>query len=874
MEFKDFQQRVLDTFELYLNELASYRAKADKVIQANAAETDPDLIRPVPDFPRKAWDAMRSQGRLPAFRAKVPFSPRQDGTGRPVPNVCLKIPTGGGKTLLAVGALSKLFGTYLKTNTGFVLWIVPNEAIYTQTHKALTNREHPYRQMLDRTAAGKVKILEKDQRLDRRDMESQLCVMLLMLQAANREIKETLRMFRDRGNVHGFFPAGDDLDSHFEWLGQIPNLDAYGHRDNRGAIIKDSLGNVLRFIRPVVVMDEGHKAYSSKAIETLYGFNPCFVLELSATPKDRPKENIHSNWLVDVRGVDLEREDMIKLPVNVAVKGGDDWRNCLRQSVDQLNELQTAAERLQSESARYIRPIMLVQAERTGKDQREAGCIHSEDVRDYLLQLGFHAEEIAIKTSEINDLSAPENVDLLSPTCPVRVIITKQALQEGWDCPFAYILCSLAAGRNMSAMTQLVGRILRQPDTLKTGVPLLDECYVYCLHVQTKAVIDGIKQGLENDGLGDLAIKLRDNDSDSDGDEGNQGNGNQPRDLPRRTAFHKTEIFLPKVLWVDGATVRDLDYEQDILRHLDWSALSLTGLAESLSPDAHATATQVFRVLVGDGSDGELIKTDGLTTLAETTVFDPVYATRVIGDIVPNPFVARALVGDLLQRLTAKGFDADRLGALSGYILEGLRQHLLGERDRLAETQFLADVNAGRIQFRLRADRNNWHLPNTLQTELPKNAPQLMRHDGKPVEKSLFAPVYQADFNNDEREFACYIDQDEALKWWHRNVAQRGQYALQGWRKHKIYPDFLFALNRVEDRTRLVVLETKGDQLGGNLDTAYKRKLLELLTEAYSDERVIKAGELQLVGDETDVICDLVLMSEWQSKFHNRYSDQ
>ena len=124
----------------------------------------------------------------------------------PGANTVLKVPTGGGKTWLAVSAVSRIMGRYLDRNTGFVLWIVPNEAIYSQTLKHLKDRQHPYRQALDRAAAGRVQIMEKTDRLDARDVETNLCVMLLMLQSANKQTKESLRMFRDRGDVHGFFP--------------------------------------------------------------------------------------------------------------------------------------------------------------------------------------------------------------------------------------------------------------------------------------------------------------------------------------------------------------------------------------------------------------------------------------------------------------------------------------------------------------------------------------------------------------------------------------------------------------------------------------------------------------------------------------------
>ena len=576
MEFKDYQQRALDVFDAYLAELQTQRDRAREI--QNLASQQPNLGLIVPDFAAEAWKAMKSAGRLPASRAALDYSPRLDPVGRNVPNACLKVPTGGGKTLLATAAISRILAQYLAANTGFVLWIVPNEAIYSQTKRQLSDREHPYRHILDRAAAGRVKFMEKNDRLDRRDVETHLCVMLLMLQSANRETKETLRIFRDRGNVQGFFPDADDLLQHHALLTAIPNLTAYAdqNRSNIGSIIQDSLGNVLRLLRPVIVMDEGHRGYSASAIETIYGFNPTFQLELSATPKDRAP--LHANWLVDIRGIDLASEEMIKLPINVRVKGGKDWRNCLRDALEVLDNLAVHAQKLEANSARYIRPIMLVQVERTGKEQRDGRHIHAQDVRDYLLTVGLSEHEIAVKTSEVNDLRSPENLDLLSPTNSVRAIVTKQALQEGWDCPFAYVLCSLAASSNMAAMTQLIGRILRQPHARKTAVPALDECYVVCLHESTKDVVDSIKKGLEQDGMADLSVQVKETGAAAKGVAGK-------RKIARRKGLEAIEIFLPVVNWVEGDEVRQLDYERDILCHLDWSNVDLRPLAASLPKD-------------------------------------------------------------------------------------------------------------------------------------------------------------------------------------------------------------------------------------------------------------------------------------------------
>ena len=290
----EYQNRVLNRLDEYLTELATQKKRADKIAAANVLEDDPELLRPVPDFPLKTWEAMRAAGKLPESRQQIPYSTRADGCGRAVPNVIFKVPTGGGKTYLAVSALSKIFGRYLGQQKGFVLWVVPNEAIYAQTKRQLADRQHPFRQMLDVLSGNAVRLLEKTDAVDARDVESNLCVMLLMLQASNRENKDSLKMFRDRGDVNGFFPPEGDQEAHSVALKQTPNLDVY---DLTGSSypwtqVKDSLGNALRLIRPVVVMDEGHKAISDLAFSTLYGFNHALCWNSPPRPRMLPPQAV------------------------------------------------------------------------------------------------------------------------------------------------------------------------------------------------------------------------------------------------------------------------------------------------------------------------------------------------------------------------------------------------------------------------------------------------------------------------------------------------------------------------------------------------------------------------------------------------------
>jgi type III restriction enzyme len=406
-------------------------------------------------------------------------------------------------------------------------------------------------------------------------------------------------------------------------------------------------------------------------------------------------------------------------------------------------------------------------------------------------------------------------------------------------------------------MTQLVGRILRQPYAEKTKVPVLDECYVITHHADTAHVVAAIKKGLEKDGLGDLVKEIRQSDTSK-----NSG----PRKVKRRQKFIKTEIFLPQVLRVETGNVRPLDYEQDILFELDWSGLNMLPLAGMIPNTTRSAETQLQRIRLADTGDEKIVAEEaGITS--ESLRFDPAYVVRMISDIVPNAWVAREIVGKVEDGLVARGFDPAKLGEQAGLILEELRKWLDKERDRQGEAYFKKEVASGRIQFRLRSDGNNWRMPFEIETSEPEAAEQLINRNGSALERSLFAPIFKNDFSSqDERDIAVYLDGNASLHWWHRNVA-RSHFSVQGWRRDKIYPDFIFALQhgKAKEHTRLLVLEMKGEHLSGNAKTEYVKKVLSVMSEAYTD--LPKVGELELIEKgRTTIQCDLVLMSEWKTK--------
>lgn len=285
LALKDYQQKVLDTLDVYLDTLATtYQDKKD-FYEFQLSKGKEDILEPQKSsYCSDAWELVKSKVAIPIYHSTngnvIPniWQDRIDGTGRKIPNISFKVPTGGGKTLMAACALGRIAGDYFKTARGLVLWVVPSTTIYDQTMGALGNKEHPYRMQLDLESGGRTKILERGDSFEQADIESQLCIMVIMLQSFNvgTRSKDARKVFSDTGRYGSFFPAVDDYNANNELLSRVHNLaeDDMLERDViEGVTIKHSLGNVFRLCRPIVIIDEEHKAKSKKAIENINELN-------------------------------------------------------------------------------------------------------------------------------------------------------------------------------------------------------------------------------------------------------------------------------------------------------------------------------------------------------------------------------------------------------------------------------------------------------------------------------------------------------------------------------------------------------------------------------------------------------------------------
>ncbi len=832
MELKRYQERVIKEIGIFLAALAKQRAEG------------------MPYASLAAWDEAANY-----FPVSGAYRARRNGLNKDLPTFCVRVPTGGGKTLLATQILGQIYKTILKerNGAGLVLWVVPSDQIYKDTLRRLRDRHDFYRTSLEHAVSRRIEVWEKHEifRLTPGQMRNNLNILLLKLASTNRETKDQLKFFRDSGgNIVQHFPPENAPGEHRKLKERFPNLDMLVEDAASGAyLVKTSLGNLVRLYEPPVILDEGHKATSKLARETIEGFNASIVVELSATPY---KE---ANVLVRVGGRELLDEQMIKLPINIANSNQKSWQDCLTQARDKREALaQRAAEHYRT-AGEVIRPIVLVQVERTGKDQRDAELVHSEDVKEHLIQrLGVPEAAIAIKSSEKDDI---EGIDLLDEGCPIEWIITKAALQEGWDCPFAYILVSLNNTGSQQSMTQLVGRVLRQPFTVKTPFEELNQSYVFCLRRRAEDITKEVKKALEGEGYEGDAMSVVDLTKEGE-KAGNTLETKMREEFRRYYKKFEGKVYLPLFAVKHGKGYEVLDYYRHLLsqvkvREFDYAAVDWD-MAEAL-----ARAKDSFYRLDLDQDlqrvteqEAAILETDEQVAawLVAALPFE-YYSFKQLGVIVQMALAEVARVNPELH---------GRLGLVKFIVREKLVGLIERETDRQTYAACAHLFNTKRLTFALECVEARIEIPPAMEI---KTLRRLTHDNGEQIQQSLFDIVPDT-LNELEKAVAFCLDREPKVLWWYRNLIGKDNFYIQGYRRNRVYPDFVVQEGEQQNNGKkpvasVLVLESKGKQLKGSEDTHYKRSLAEFfnkvghqvpwqkLAEDFSDNRfrvyVVDEGE-------------------------------
>lgn len=819
MILKDYQIKVIEKLKLFYSEAQKQKTTLDKI--------DKNL--------RSGLSYVDAVYRT----LRLDFADRpENGLGESYPRFCLKIPTGGGKTLIAIEAIREYQNLFAQKRTGLVVWITHRETIYRQTIEKLRDKNHIYRQWLDQSSGNKTLIIEKGYPLRQQDVQENLVIFMLMLGSANRATKEDLKIFQDSGAYVDFFPNDNQYDKHQKLLEKIPNLDFMPDNLFNRNIVKTSLGNVIRTTNPLIIADEFHTMFSDNAKDTIDGLNPSIVIGLSATPKERSQMNV----LVEITGKALAAEDMIKLDMHLhSPTVSENWREMLKDIKRKRETLEKEAIKLNSNKGVYIRPIALIQVERTGKDQRGKDFVHSEDVREYLIEIGISAFEIAVKSSGIDEIAEEK---LLSGSSEIRYIITKEALKEGWDCSFAYILGIIPNARTESSMTQLVGRILRQPYAKKTGVKELDESYVYFTRGATQDILGNIQKGFQQEGLGDLVKNISP-------ESGPTGSRKIKTKIKQEILKNYPEsLYLPVWVMKDGSSYRQFSYDIDIKSKISWQEFDYAQwIKKDILPVLNKMNIAYEYVINLDRSDKKELNE------ADIDILEVSYLARRITDVVENAFVAFDLAKDVIKIL-GKVKNQKKLGANSGFIIHEIVKKLTQEKERQEQELFNSLIRQKKLKLAVSSDSAIGYAIPSENEIYPEGYEMFMRN--------LFEKSDKLSMNTLELKVANLIDKNNNVVWWVRNVAEnKGWYSVRGWKKGKIRPDFIVAKKGKDDSLELVyVIESKGEHLIDNPDTKYKASVFNKLNKEKIEDiglsllkfKINKEFQFELVGEGEEEI--------------------
>ncbi|MBI5078348.1 MAG: DEAD/DEAH box helicase family protein [Candidatus Yonathbacteria bacterium] len=681
-----------------------------------------------------------------------------------VPFVCIKIPTGGGKTLVGCHAIEKIMTGALhhKLDRGIVLWFTPSEAIKTQTLKKFKDRKDWHRRVLDEAFDNSVKVFSNEEALSIRkeDVNDNLCIVISSLEAFRKEksLQNKYKVYQENGTLLTHFENIDEPD--------------YLERDSEGSVI-NSLANVVRLSNPLIVIDEGHKTTTKLSIDFLKDLNPSFIVEYTATPRSE------SNILVEIHASELKDEQMVKIPI--VLESSAQWQNSVTRGIEKRIELEKDAKKIKGE---YIRPIALLQAQPKSKDGH---TVTVEHIKDFLLERKISADEIAIKTSEKNEL---EGVDLFSKSCKIRYIITVNALAEGWDCSFAYILVSVANLGSKIAVEQIIGRIIRLPYAKRKANEDFNRSYVFASARDFNEAAGQIISGLESNGYSksdlisadkkDATYELEAKKAVSDvlkvpmmALEGDQLSfedliGN---DFELANQDHKFEFQIHYDN--DGRAIIDIQKDNEWMR----GAQMYLKLRYS---DKNYTKSELVQWLDKKLRFPLLEKSDKVSFLDKAIEYQ--LKTRTLSELSVNRYVLADRMSEFIN------------GVLEKYAKE--KFDTLLQKKKISTKPFEA-------------------FPNTIS--LKQAVPQeFNRNYYEKIDK----------LNGEELSFVQRLDLDTLpnIKYWVRSREKVDPFYIQGWKRGKFYPDFI----AVTKKGQIIALEWKGADRISNEDTAYKIEIGEV----------------------------------------------
>lgn len=847
MELKDYQKEVLDELNAYFGYLEKYR----------------DL--------RKAYQEFWEDRGISLSSTENKIIRPYDNSIKNVPNVTIKVPTAGGKTFIACNALRTIFDNMPEELTKVVTWFVPSDTILKQTYLNLSNPDHPYRQKIDSLFNSRVNVISKESALmgkgmSMNDLRENLTILVLSVDSFATNTGNDRKSYRENENL------SEIIKQYYQSISKVKGADEY------------SLMNLIYHLRPVAIIDESHNFESNLRMDMLNSLHPRFILDLTATPRDK------SNVISFVNAARLKKANMVKLPV--IVYNLNSATEVLFSAVKLQENLEKKAVEEEKKGGKYIRPIVLLQAQPKSKDD----SITFEQIKKKLLSWNIPENQIKIKTANVDEI---KNINLMDKDCPVRFIITVNALKEGWDCPFAYILASLANKTSRIDVEQILGRILRQPYTKQHQTRLLNLSYVLTSSSYFLETVDNIVDGLNKAGFGkrdyrvasekqmaaaiarpkepslfdeqadDLilenetvsfddpvnqstisdAVKDIEENAEAEGEkyEAAINENNDTSNIPDMNTSTISECFASAKELVLPQFVMPVKYDNTFFQEDKEILVTKEALSEGFELDKQSRDIS----FVWTDIKGVQIDVDGSDSTPkhkELSADEINYFNQQISSLAPEH--QKTQIAKYIAKLIRYDYIADN--QITDYLLSIFKNYSdIHISDIISHKEMAVEIVKDRIEeflFEYRKERFNQRR----KMQRIKCVPKYVFPVSMPVvkESHMAKGLYEREdgkINTFEYTVINKVANLPNVEWWHRNPTGKNGFCINGYINH--YPDFIVKMNN----GTIVVIETKGDDRD-NSDSKNKLDLgLKWEADAGIGYKYFMVFEHNRIDDAVDV---------------------
>ena len=546
---------------------------------------------------------------------------------------------------------------------------------------------------------------------------------------------------------------------------------------------------------------------------------------------------------------------MVKLPVILC-----NFVN-VASVIDNAIVMQNRLEAITKSENADLRPIVLFQAQSGANEDAQT----FEKIKKKLVNIGIDEEQIAIKTAKINELNG---VNLSHKDCKIRYIITINALKEGWDCPYAYILASIANKNSTADVEQLIGRVLRQPNARKYTNQELNVSYVLTcsndFERTAKSVIAGLngagfskddyrqKDFRELEEMAEKPQELKDileyanNENDSDEDKNSEflsADVNAQNIAKNIELGNKTNDILKNAKTMANEydkEIKENSSNLDYFGDLEVKASKIKFEVEKipqfvkLLPSGSILFEEInykvlekedlekdFKLAEGSIFEVDLSKDDNLPKYKKVTQMQREYFKQYLKTTNDETRIRQSinLIFDKLRNDNALNEND-----LKNYI-ERIVNNLSDER----KAKLLDEIDAYALKIRNKI--------NELKSEYREKVFYNLLNKGNIKIKNTFSfePIIQASKLSSLRDKSLYEEEIDNLnsleervlteivsldniKWWHRNKDMKPGFCINAFINH--YPDFIICT----ENENIIMVEVKGDDRT-NDDSRIKLKL-------------------------------------------------